>query len=363
MVKIYNTFMMDAPAESIYLASQGLGKVFDRPFLGIVAQGRQTWTWFEGSEPTFESFMNQIDLSVRRLVFSYEVDVNHVSALRLPSTLSWTFCSANAQHPGQTAAWLTSRGHHVQLLSNATAHELNHVVYHSYRMDMPFIAQSFGMSLDGKIATHTGDSKYISGPEVLQAVHRLRHRYQAIMVGINTVLLDHPKLTTRLHDQVGHSPIRVILDTHLRLPLHEPLLSITEGSTIIVTKVGMDESKLHAFKNKGATIFQVPLKGDVLDLEFVFKALKQHGIHSVLVEGGATLHGAILDHGLSQRIYASISPVLIGGIDAKSPMGGRGFKTLKESLKLTFNHIETFGDDLFITATIKEKSYDKKAQH
>ena len=354
---------MDAPAESIRLASQGLGKVFDRPFLGIIALGHQPFTWFEGSDLAFESFMRRLDPSVRTLVFSYEVDLNHVSSLPLPSSLSWTFGSPNALHPGQTAAWLTSRGHHVQSLSNADAIELNHVVYHSFRKDMPFIAQSFGMSLDGKIATHTGDSKYISGPEVLQAVHRLRHRYQAIMVGITTVLMDHPKLTTRLEGKLGHSPIRVILDTHLRLPLHEPLLALSEGSTVIVTKVGIDESKMHAFKTKGATIIQVPLKDDVLDLDYVFKALKQHGIHSVLVEGGATLHGAILDHGYSQRIYASISPLLIGGKEAKSPIAGQGFKTLSESLKLTFNHIETFGDDLFITATIKERNHDKKAQH
>ncbi len=347
--------MSDVQSDCIQLASLGLGKVFDRPLVGVIAKGKENKTWYEGDSLSFVSWMQTLPTSLESLIFSYEIDLALLQKASFSSSVSFTFYSPHVTFPGQTIAWLKRQGHHVTLIQNPLAIELNHVVYSTQRNDIPFIAQSFGMSLDGKIATYTGDSKYISGPEVLQAIHRLRHRYQAIMVGISTVLLDHPKLTTRLNNQEGHSPIRIILDTHLRIALDEPLLSIQEGATWIVTSMGANESKMHAIKNKGATIIQVPLKGDHLDLEIALKTIKLHGIHSILVEGGATLHGSFLDHGFSQRVYASISPLLIGGKEAKSPIAGQGFKSLSESLKLAFINIETYGEDIFLTAIIKGK--------
>ena len=347
--------MTDVQSDCIYLASLGLGKVFDRPLVGVIAKGKENKSWYEGDTLSFSLWIQTLPTSLDSLFFSYEIDLALLQKTSFASSVSFTFYSPHATVPGQTVAWLKRQGHHVTLIENPLAIELNHVVYATQRNDIPFIAQSFGMSLDGKIATYTGDSKYISGPEVLQAIHRLRHRYQAIMVGISTVLLDHPKLTTRLRDIQGHSPIRIILDTHLRIALDEPLLSIQEGATWIVTSIDVNESKMHAIKSKGAKIIQVPLKGDHLDLALVLKTIKLHGIHSVLVEGGATLHGSFLDQGFSHRVYASISPLFIGGKEAKSPIAGQGFKTLSESLKLAFINIETFGEDILLTATIKGK--------
>jgi diaminohydroxyphosphoribosylaminopyrimidine deaminase/5-amino-6-(5-phosphoribosylamino)uracil reductase len=354
---IYNKIMSDPQQESITLASLGLGKIFDVPYVGVIAIGEHDSSWYEGNGIPFHTWMTTLVFrSIKTFIFSYEVSKEWFNGLVFPSSIRFEFCSPNALLPGLTANFLKEQGYEVQLQSLPLAMELNHVWYDNPRTDIPFIAQSFGMSLDGKIATRTGDSKYISGKEVLEAVHRLRHRYQAILVGINTVLLDHPQLTTRLKDGQGHSPIRIILDTHLRMSMDEPLLNNQESSTWIVTQLDADQSKVNAFKNKGAKIIQVSLMGEHLNLEVVLKNLKHHGIHSVLVEGGATIHGAFLDHGFTHRVYASISPLLIGGQEAKTPIAGQGFQTLKDSLRLAFIHMETFGEDLFLTATIKGKN-------
>jgi diaminohydroxyphosphoribosylaminopyrimidine deaminase / 5-amino-6-(5-phosphoribosylamino)uracil reductase len=349
--------MSDQQRDSIALASLGLGKLFELPYVGVIAHGNQVSSWYEGCGVPFHTWMTTLSFSsIKTFIFSYEVSIEVLKSFVFPSSMQFQFCSPNAFRPGVTVKALKEQGHDVQLQSLPLAMELNHVWYDNPRTDIPFIAQSFGMSLDGKIATRTGDSKYISGKEVLEAVHRLRHRYQAILVGINTVLLDHPQLTTRLKDGQGHSPIRIILDTQLRMPIDEPLLNNQESSTWIVTQFDVDQSKVNAFKNKGAKLIQVPLMGKHLNLEAVLKTLKTHGIHSVFVEGGATIHGAFLDQGLTHRVYASISPLLIGGQEAKTPIAGQGFQTLKDSLRLAFNSIETFGEDVFITATIKGKN-------
>lgn len=351
---LYNKTMTDSHVESIALAALGIGKVFDQPYVGVVAQGSTTQTWFEGSGVSCLSWLQSLNFNaITTLTFSYEIAWTILKQIHLPSQITFIFCSPNYLEPHLTIQELRAQGHKVEIVSDLEALELNHVWYENTSQDMPFIAQSFGMSLDGKIATRTGDSKYITGKEVLTLIHQLRHRYQAILVGINTVLLDHPQLTTRLKNGQGHSPIRIILDTHLRIAFDEPLVNNAESSTWIVTSSHADPSKVHAFKNKGATIIQVPLAGDHLDLRMALITLKRLGIHSVLVEGGATIHGALIDARLTHRVYASISPIIIGGEDAKTPIAGQGFATLLDSLRLRFIHIKTYGDDVFITATIK----------
>ncbi|MDP2426011.1 MAG: RibD family protein [bacterium] len=219
------------------------------------------------------------------------------------------------------------------------------------RTSLPYIRLSFGMSLDGKIATYTGDSKYISGPESRQFVHRLRHNSDAILVGINTILIDHPSLTTRLTNQVGKDAHRIILDSTCRIDPYEPLLLQTSNArTIVVTKLNSHPQKISALRKQGILVLEIECTSSTLPLLEVLSQLYQMGIRSILVEGGSTVHFSFIRDHLFQELYATISPLIIGGEQAKGAVGGQGFQTLNESMKLHIKSIKHVGKDYIIHA-------------
>jgi riboflavin-specific deaminase-like protein len=218
----------------------------------------------------------------------------------------------------------------------------------------PWITLSYGMSLDGKIATYTGDSKYITGPLARQLVHQLRHTHDAILVGSQTVLMDHPLLTTRLDGIEAHQPIKVILDSSASIDLNEPLLN--QGKTIIVCKASANKEKIQALTDKGVTVLQDLSSNNGIDLTWLMGALWSQDIHSVLVEGGGTIHFSFIESGLFNRIYSQISPIIIGGKDAKTPVEGQGFDTLKNATHVAYLKHWTMGQDIIIKSGHKLKS-------
>ena len=225
------------------------------------------------------------------------------------------------------------------------------VFFQSSKINRPWITLSFGMSLDGKIATYTGDSKYISGPLTRSFVHQLRHRHDGILVGIRTVEVDHPLLTTRLDDGDGKDANRIILDSHLRIELDEPVLQPKPKSkTFIATKANHGSRKIEALKKLGVTILLDPTTSENIDLTWLMAALKSHQIKSLLVEGGGTIHESFIKLDFFDCIYAQISPLLIGGKDAKTPVEGLGFATLKESSHVAFRNHFILGNDIIVVA-------------
>jgi diaminohydroxyphosphoribosylaminopyrimidine deaminase/5-amino-6-(5-phosphoribosylamino)uracil reductase len=227
--------------------------------------------------------------------------------------------------------------------------------------DYPYITLSFGMSLDGKIATVTGDSKYISSLESRAFVHQLRSQHDAILVGINTVLIDHPQLTTRLEGVQGKNPIKVILDSSLKISLDEPLLVNTSPhDVIIVTSRQADPNKKQTLEAMGVRIIELNQDRSPLDLNQAMKLLKQWGIQSVLVEGGSTVHFSFIERRLFNRLFVSISPIIIGGETAKTAVGGNGFETLSQAVKLSIVRQFQLGVDLMIEAinASKEDTHD-----
>jgi len=225
------------------------------------------------------------------------------------------------------------------------------VFFQSSKINRPWITLSFGMSLDGKIATYTGDSKYISGPLTRSFVHQLRHRHDGILVGIRTVEVDHPLLTTRLDDGDGKDANRIILDSHLRIELDEPVLQPKPKSkTFIATKANHGSRKIEALKKLGVTILLDPTTSENIDLTWLMAALKSHQINSLLVEGGGTIHESFIKLDFFDCIYAQISPLLIGGKDAKTPVEGLGFATLKESSHVAFRNHFILGNDIIVVA-------------
>ncbi len=219
---------------------------------------------------------------------------------------------------------------------------------------IPYITLSFGMSLDGKIATVTGDSKYISGPESRVFVHQLRHQHDGILVGINTILIDHPTLTTRLPHPPSNDAHRIILDTNCRIDVEEPILKLSsQAKTIVVCKAGVNLPKQNELKQRGVQVVTIETTASTLPLELVLPRLYQMGIRSILVEGGSTIHFSFLKSGYVHQLYATLSPIIIGGERAKSAVGGAGFETLKESAKLDILSIKKYGLDYVIHATVK----------
>jgi diaminohydroxyphosphoribosylaminopyrimidine deaminase/5-amino-6-(5-phosphoribosylamino)uracil reductase len=206
----------------------------------------------------------------------------------------------------------------------------------------PFVTAKFAMSLDGKIATRTGESRWITGNEAREHGHRLRHEHDAILVGINTVVADNPELTARLDGEDARQPLRIVLDSELRI---RQSARVVGANTLIATtragRVGLAEVlKLPAAPN-----------GRVA-LPALLDELGNRKLLSLLVEGGGEVHAGFLADGLIDKVYAYVAPRLIGGRDAPGPIGGRGIEHLADSMQLRDVDIARLGDDFVINGYI-----------
>ncbi len=214
-----------------------------------------------------------------------------------------------------------------------------------------YIFNSFGMSLDGKIATYTGDSKYISNSISRQMVHSLRDYADGILVGINTIEIDHPLLTTRLDNKKGKDANRVILDSKLRIDLKEPILKLdSKAKTYIVTLKGNSKAKINALTKLGAIVVEVKAKNKQIDLNDMANKLYKLGFKRLLVEGGSTVHFSFYQEKLVQYSFVTISPLIIGGASAKTAVGGQGFAKLKDAIKLSSFQVYNYGSDIVLAS-------------
>lgn len=216
----------------------------------------------------------------------------------------------------------------------------------------PFTILKSAMSLDGKIATHTGNSKWITGQDARESVHQIRKGVSAIMVGINTVLKDDPLLTTRLNEEHSINPIRVIVDSKGKIPLHSKVLNtIQEAPTVIVTTDSAERENIKHISEKGAQVLMVGQDSNgKVNIREMLEKLRQMNINSLLLEGGGTLNWSFINSGLVDKYIFYISPMIIGGQKAQSPIGGDGYSFIDECPKLEFHEVDTIGTDLLITA-------------
>jgi diaminohydroxyphosphoribosylaminopyrimidine deaminase/5-amino-6-(5-phosphoribosylamino)uracil reductase len=209
------------------------------------------------------------------------------------------------------------------------------------------------MTLDGKISTYTGDSRWITNEKSREYVHKLRHRVSAIMVGIGTVIQDNPTLTTRLAVGNGKDAIRVIVDTSARISIDATVLAgeAAKGTIIATTKLA-SSAKLKELEDIGAEVIITPLSDNKVDLNYLMKALGERKIDSVLLEGGSELNYSAIEAKIVDKVIAFIAPKLIGGREAKTPIGGRGLAYMKEALVLKDIEIQKFEDDIMIEGYI-----------
>ncbi|MDD4170166.1 MAG: bifunctional diaminohydroxyphosphoribosylaminopyrimidine deaminase/5-amino-6-(5-phosphoribosylamino)uracil reductase RibD [Desulfotomaculaceae bacterium] len=236
----------------------------------------------------------------------------------------------------------------VQGVMEVEALELNEVFLKYITAGRPFVVAKAAMSLDGKIATSTGQSKWITGPEARSCGHQLRDWYDAILVGIGTVLADNPSLTTRLPAGGGRDPVRVVLDSQARTPLNATMLTQRSAApTLIATTAGAPAKRLEALRQVGAQILVVN-DGVRVDLAELMKLLAQREITSILIEGGAAVHGSALAAKIVDKAVWFIAPKIIGGRDAPGPVGGMGASDLSAAVGLERVKVDLLGPDLCV---------------
>lgn len=233
----------------------------------------------------------------------------------------------------------------------AEAQQLNEAFLHFMTTQQPFVTLKCAVTLDGRIATRTGASRWITGAPARTEGHRLRHATDAILVGLGTVLHDDPQLTTRLPHGGGVNPLRVVVDSTLRLPLEAHLTTVSAACrTLVATTQKASWHKQQQLEQRGVEILRLPAYDDGrVEVEALFRSLGARGIASVLVEGGAVLSATLLRRRLVHKVVFFIAPKIIGG-DGISVIGACGVETMEQTIRLhgiTSRHI---GEDVMLEA-------------
>lgn len=245
---------------------------------------------------------------------------------------------------------------HTGLLSSEAA-RLNEKYIHFMRHARPFVHLKIAASLDGRIATRTGDSRWITGEEARARVQELRHEYDAILIGVGTALADDPLLTDRSGKDRHRKLVRVVLDSGLRLPLNSKLAqSARDCPVIIFASEHADKSKEQSLRETGVEIVRIE---SVRHLQAVLDELGRRSLQSLLVEGGATVAGAFLDARLIDKCSFFIAPMIIGGLEAPAAIGGTGAENIADAVNLNDIEYTPHGRDVEITGYIKTVMSDE----
>jgi len=267
----------------------------------------------------------------------------------------------NPQVSGRGIAQLKRAGIQVAVgCLEAEAQQLNEAYIHWVQTGRPFTILKAGMTLDGQIATTGGESQWITGDEARSQAHRLRADVDAVLVGIGTVLRDDPQLTARLgSDPVQldpRQPLRVVVDSRLRIPLRAAVLQRQEDAhTVIATTRLAPLKKIERLQASGIDVLIMPNAGGHLNLTALWTRLGQLGVTSLLVEGGSELNAAVLRAGLPQRLMCFVAPLLLGGQDAKGLLGGISPRRLRDAVPLKNLRMEPVGRDMLIQADFQTR--------
>ena len=236
------------------------------------------------------------------------------------------------------------------------AKRLNEAYIKFITTKMPFVTIKVAESLDGKIATRTGDSKWITGSRARKYAHRLRSQNDAIMVGINTILKDNPLLNVRGISK-KKDPIKVIVDSRLRVPARSRIFSSrSPAKVLIATTQTSRRKKMRSFQGHDVEIIKVKNNGKGVDLKALFRELAGRGVRSLLVEGGGRLIGSLLENKLVDKAYFFISPKIIGGKEAVTSCEGRGVARINNAAGLKDIKIRHFGGDIMVEGYVHRNS-------
>ena len=238
-------------------------------------------------------------------------------------------------------------------IAQEEAAQLNRPYLHWVRTGRPYVILKAGMTLDGKVATAKGESRWITGPHARQDAHRLRSQVDAVIVGVGTILHDDPTLTARLSDRppklAPQQPLRVVLDSRLRTPPTATVCARQDrAKTLIVITSRASRSRRRAFERAGVEVLSLSTKKGRVSLPALMTILGKRGITSVLIEGGSTVNAAALRERLVNHVVLYLAPTLMGGQDAKSVIGDRSPKRLVQALPLRHVTVRRIGKDLVV---------------
>lgn len=241
------------------------------------------------------------------------------------------------------------------------AREVNEAYLKYMATGLPFVTAKFAMSLDGKIATKTGDSHWISNEQARCYVHGVRHTVDAIMIGVNTLITDDPKLTARgcggKSGSMARQPLRVIVDGTGRTP-PEAKVFTQPGRTLVAWTDPINEQKRRQLEDMGVEVVVLPGGSGLVKLEDVLRTIAERQISTVLLEGGSELLGYAFDHRLVDKVLAFIAPMIIGGTEGRTAVGGVGAQTISEALALERVEVKSFADNVLVSGYVKKASTD-----
>lgn len=231
--------------------------------------------------------------------------------------------------------------------------QLNRVFLKYIQQKTPYVVLKTAMTLDGKIATKTGDSRWVTNEKSRAKVHEIRNELMAIMVGVDTVIADNPMLTCRLPKEAKRNPIRIVVDSTARIPLDSKILNTSnQAKTIVAVTKSADKDKIAVIENLGNEVIVAATKRRKVDLEDLMLKLGEKGIDSILLEGGATLNNSALRGGIVDEVMAFIAPKIVCGSTAKTPVGGCGIKKMNDAITLHSIKIEQIDDDILICGKV-----------
>ncbi len=250
------------------------------------------------------------------------------------------------------------RGQGVEVLCGVKEREaerINEPFIKFSKTKLPFVVLKMAATLDGRIATRTGDAHWVTGESARARVHQIRHALDAIMVGVGTVRADDPQLTTRLENNGGVDPIRFVLDTRLSIPPDAKLLSQTSAApTYLVCGSEAPKDRKESLSAAGARILEAPLEQGRIDLKALMPLLGQLGVTSLLVEGGAHVADSALKADVVDKVMFFYAPKILGGSDGMPMLSGRGPELMKSALQVQDVTVERFGEDILVQGYRKE---------
>ena len=356
---------------ALALAARGRGRTLPNPMVGAVAvrEGRVIGRGWHESYGGPHAEVNALDAAGEAarggtLYVTLE-PCNHTGQTPpctrriLAAGIKKVVVATRDPNPGVTGggnAFLQKQGLEVVTgVCQAEARRLNEAFNHYIAAQRPFVTLKCAATLDGRIATRTGDSRWVTGEASRRYVHEMRHEAAAIMVGINTVQADDPSLTTRLPGGEGVDPVRIILDTHLSIsPQAKVLRQSSEAPTIVVTGPDTATEAREAVANAGGQLLMTPLRKGRIDLAWLMERLGAMGIASLLIEGGGRVAGAALRSGIVDKLCLFYAPKLLGGGDGIPICGGQGPALMRDSRPVQIESIHRFGDDLMVEAYLRE---------
>jgi len=237
-------------------------------------------------------------------------------------------------------------------IREAQCRRLNEPFLKHVTTGLPFVILKSALTMDGKTATATGDSRWITNDKSRHYVHRLRSQVDAVMVGVGTALADDPQLTARIPG--GRDPIRIVVDSALRIPLGARMFHQESPAATIVATVSKDRTRIAELESIGAEVLRCCENQGRVDLRDLLFRLGARGIQSILLEGGSELAGNALRAGLIDKVLLFFAPKLLGGSDGFGPFGGPSAKRMDGCLRLKDPRVRRFGDDVMIEAYPEE---------